>query len=114
MFSDASSKAMCAVAYWRWELDGVVHVAFIASKSRVAPVKSTTIPRLELQAALLADSIGTEHGLEITSRYFWCHSTLVLQWINNDARHYKVFVANRLGEIDELTRASEWRFVPTK
>ncbi|XP_028042636.1 uncharacterized protein LOC114252345, partial [Bombyx mandarina] len=37
-----------------------------------------------------------------------------LQWIRNDARDYKVYVANRLGEIDELTKIKEWRYVPTK
>ncbi|KAL0879437.1 hypothetical protein ABMA27_003188 [Loxostege sticticalis] len=118
VFCDASSKAMCAVAYWRWEDDGNVYVAFIASKSRVAPLKPITIPKLELQAALLAarlaDTITREHELKINERYFWCDSTTVLQWIYNDTRHYKTFVANRLGEIDDLTRASEWRYVPTK
>lgn len=117
VFSDASSKAMCAVAYWRWEHNGVIHVAFIASKSRVTPIKHVTIPKLELQAALLgarlADTIAREHTLTISERYFWCDSTTVLQWINNNTRHYKTFVANRLGEIDELTRATEWRYIPT-
>ncbi|KAL0859992.1 hypothetical protein ABMA27_010307 [Loxostege sticticalis] len=88
------------------------------SAARVAPLKPITIPKLELQAALLAarlaDTITREHELKINERYIWCDSTTVLQWIYNDTRHYKTFVANRLGEIDDLTRASKWRYVPTK
>lgn len=119
LFCDASTKAMCAVAYWRWTNKcNDVFISFIASKSRVAPVKYTSVPRLELQAALLAarlaDTIVQEHRLEIKDRFFWSDSTAVLHWIDNNERNYKTFVANRLGEIDELTRAQEWRYVPTK
>lgn len=118
IFSDASPKAMCAVAYWRWELNHNICTAFIASKCRVAPVKSVTIPRLELQAALLAarlaKTICHEHTLSVTKRVFWCDSTIVLHWLRNNTRTYKPFEANRLGEIDELTSVSEWRYIPTK
>lgn len=118
VYSDASSKAMSAVAYWHWKHNNVIHVAFIASKCRVAPVKPLTIPRLELQAALLAarlaDTIIKEHKLPVERRVFWCDSTTVLQWIRNNTRTYQVFEANRLGEIDELTHVHEWRYVPTK
>ncbi|XP_063829328.1 uncharacterized protein LOC135078710 [Ostrinia nubilalis] len=119
VFCDASSQAFCAVAYWRWiDDDSNVYVAFIASKCRVAGNKATTIPRLELQAAVLAtrlaDSITKEHRMSAERRVFWSDSTTVLHWIRNDARDYNTYVANRLGEIDELTHASEWRYVPTK
>lgn len=118
VFSDASSKSMCAVAYYRWIDKGTANVAFVAAKGRVAPLKQTTIPRLELQAALyaarLADNVSREHKLKISKRYFWCDSTTVLHWIKNDARNYKTFVAARLGEIDDLTKPTEWRYVPTK
>ncbi|XP_049886494.1 uncharacterized protein LOC126380970 [Pectinophora gossypiella] len=118
IFSDASTKAMCAVAYWRWNDNGKIYTSFIASKCRVAPVKPITVPRLELQAALLAarlaDVIQKEHKMTTSQRYFWCDSTTVLHWIGNSLRRYSTFVANRLGEIDELTRADEWRYVPTK
>ncbi|XP_028174624.1 uncharacterized protein LOC114363174 [Ostrinia furnacalis] len=89
-----------------------------ASKCRVLPVKPMTVPRAELQAAVLAarlaDTIGKEHRLVPERRFFWSDSTTVIHWIRNSTRKYKVFEANRLGEIDELTRVSEWRHVPTK
>lgn len=118
IFCDSSLKAMCAVAYWRWICNDKICVAFIASKCRVTPVKPVlTVPRAELQSALLAarlaDSLEKEHRLVAQRRFFWSDSTTVLHWIYNDARNYKTFVANRLGEIDELTRSNEWRYVPT-
>ncbi|XP_063377497.1 uncharacterized protein LOC134664680 [Cydia fagiglandana] len=117
LFSDASFKAMSAVMYWRWKSNDQICVAFVASKSRVSSVKPQTVPRLELQAALLAarlaDSIAKAHRLHVTRRYFWCDSSTVLYWIGNNTRRYKTFEANRLGEIDDLSQASEWRYVPT-
>jgi hypothetical protein len=59
VFADASSGAFGAYAYLRSEEPtGSVHVRFVAAKSRVAPLKELTIPRLELQAAVLASRQG--------------------------------------------------------
>ena len=58
-FCDASQMAFGACAYVRWKLvDGRFGVRFIAAKSRVAPLKELTIPRLELQAAVLASRLA--------------------------------------------------------
>ena len=49
VFSDASEDAFGTCAYARWQLsNGGYDVRFIAAKSRVAPLKRLTIPRLEL------------------------------------------------------------------
>ncbi|PZC72872.1 hypothetical protein B5X24_HaOG210397 [Helicoverpa armigera] len=69
VFCDASVKAFCAVAYWRWiDHDANIRVAFIASKCRVAGNKPITVPRLELQAAVLAsrlaETITNEHKMK--------------------------------------------------
>lgn len=119
IFSDASSKAYAAAIYWRFtRSDGCVLVCFVASKSRVSPLRPISIPRLELQGALLAARLATtvqrEHkDLQATKRFFWTDSSTVLQWIRSDPRDYKPYVAHRLGEIDELTKSNEWRHVPT-
>ena len=76
-----------------------------------------SIPRLELQAALtgarLADSITKELASHFHRRIFWSDSRTVLCWIRSDPRSYQVFVANRLGEIDELTDNNTWRWIAT-
>ncbi|XP_055622513.1 uncharacterized protein LOC129766083 [Toxorhynchites rutilus septentrionalis] len=55
MFSDASEKAFGSCAYLRTaDANGAVKVALMSSKSRVAPLKTQSIPRLELCGALLS------------------------------------------------------------
>ncbi|XP_058456562.1 uncharacterized protein LOC131433959 [Malaya genurostris] len=52
-FVDASENGMAAVAYLRFENTDTVECSLVTAKTRVAPLKYTTIPRLELQAALI-------------------------------------------------------------
>ena len=69
-------------------------------KARVAPTKVTTVPRLELSAAVVAArmSVMLRNELEIEDlqEHFWTDSKVVLGYINNDARRFHVFVANRV------------------
>lgn len=120
VFCDASPAAYAAVAYYRQILAHTqMHISFIACKSRAAPInKCITIPKLEMQAAViacrLADTIARESRLVINKRFFWTDSQIVLCQIMNNTRNYKVFIANRLGEIDELSQPHEWNYIPTK
>ncbi|KAJ0169291.1 hypothetical protein K1T71_015175 [Dendrolimus kikuchii] len=100
IFCDASTQAMCAVAYWRWiNKAGKIQIAFISSKCRVAPIKHTSVPRLELQAAVLgarlAETVVKEHKISPHEKYYWSDSSTVL------------------GEIDELSSATDWHYIPT-
>jgi transposase InsO family protein len=114
IFCDASESACCAVAYL---VEGD-SVHFLGSKCKVAPLKPISIPRMELQAALmgarLAETLKGQMKTKVSSCTMWSDSTTVLTWIKADPRQYNVFVANRLGEIVELTQPEEWRWVPTK
>jgi hypothetical protein len=118
IFCDASETACCAVAYMTQKTDTEISVSFIASKGKVAPLKPLSIPRLELQAALmgarLAATIKRESTCNIERAVYWTDSTTVLQWIKSDPRNHTSFVANRLGEIDELTEATQWKWVASK
>ena len=118
VFCDASSEAYACVAYFRWELEGRVQVSLVCGRTRVAPLKPITIPRLELMAALmgsrLSSTIKNEHDVLINDVVFWSDSKTVLHWIRSDPGRYKQFVANRLGEIQELTETHQWRWVPTQ
>ena len=54
VFCDASLRAYGSVVFLRRvRTDGSVELSFVVAKSRVAPLKSITLPRLELLAALI-------------------------------------------------------------
>lgn len=115
---DASEQAYATVAYWRIKkCDGSIRVVLVAAKAKVAPRRAQTIPRLELQAAVigarLADTIRKEHRFEVGQTTYWTDSSTVVHWIHHDMRRYTPFVAHRLGEIAELTHKEEWRWLPT-
>lgn len=117
VLADASEQAYSCVAYWRFTfLDSSVKLSLIGGKARLAPLKPTSIPRLELQAALIAarfaNTVITGHNVQVNQVYFWSDSTTVLSWIRSDARCFKPFVANRVGEITESTNVNSWKFVP--
>ena len=58
IFADASRDAFGACSYLRWKKSsGDYESRFMSAKSRVAPLKELTIPRLELQAAVLASRL---------------------------------------------------------
>ncbi|GFR23886.1 integrase catalytic domain-containing protein [Trichonephila clavata] len=118
-FSDASIKAYGAVSYVRLKTSNKISVHLLASKSRVAPLKSLTLPRLELMGALLAARLAKEvsrvlNGKTSTTNYFWTDSTIVLSWIQGPSSRWKVFVANRVKEIRSLTDKDSWHHCPGK
>jgi hypothetical protein len=119
IFVDASEIAFAAVIYFRFEFESHVEVAMITSKAKVAPNKVLSIPRFELQAALLgcrlAKLVDSEHRIRAPQRYFWSDSKTVLAWIlKSDPQNLKSFVAVRVGEIHDLSSSHEWNKVPTK
>ncbi|XP_055633285.1 uncharacterized protein LOC129773665 [Toxorhynchites rutilus septentrionalis] len=118
VFVDASENGYAAVAYLRFEKDGEVECALVGAKTRVAPLRFVSIPRLELQAAVigarLANGIMMSHQLKPTKQFFWTDARDVLCWLNSDHRRYNQFVAVRISEILELTEVNEWNWIPTK
>ncbi|XP_055590641.1 uncharacterized protein LOC129742723 [Uranotaenia lowii] len=117
-FVDASEAAYSGVVYARIIDEGVPKCAIIAAKTKVAPLKPLSIPRLELQAAVegsrLIQRITNALTLPVTRRYIWSDSTTVLSWLRSDSRRYHQFVSCRVGEILRTTSINEWRYVPTK
>ncbi|XP_048039585.1 uncharacterized protein LOC125264365 [Megalobrama amblycephala] len=86
-------------------------------KSRMAPLKQTTIPRMELTAAVVAvktdKMLKDELELELHESVFWTESTTVLRYIDNENLSFKTFVANRIAIIQESTRPQQWWYVNT-
>ncbi|XP_063050269.1 uncharacterized protein LOC134445113 [Engraulis encrasicolus] len=118
-FSDASESGYGCVSYLRLEnAEQEVHISFVMGKSRVAPLKQMTMPRLELTAAMLAVRVDkllrTELQLTLESSVFWTDSTAVLKYIRNENKRYKTFVANRVHTIREMTEVKQWRYIETK
>ncbi len=118
IFCDASERAYGSVAFLRMEDEtGSIHVSFVMARSRVAPRKQLTKPRLELCAALtgaqLAQLINSELTIPIDKTVLWSDSTVVLTWLQSESCRYKVFVATRITEILDLTSPQQWHYVDT-
>ena len=117
VFSDASRQAFGAYSYVRWLINnGGYKARFVASKSRVAPFKELTIPRLELQAAVLAARSGKNICEKARIRFekviYFTNSRIILAWIQSQARVYKPFVSVRVGEIQNNSDPSQWKHIP--
>lgn len=118
-FSDASTQAYSACIYTKSiTSSNKVCVHLVTAKSRVAPLKPATIPRLELCGALLAarlaEKVKQSFRLQIKTVTYWCDSTIVLGWIKSAKFHLlKPFVFNRIHEIHNLSEPTMWRHVPT-
>ena len=118
-FSDASESAYGAVCYVKLSFeDGTNQVSFLIGKSRLAPIKLITIPRLELSAAVLSfrlhEIVLRELEYSVSRVFFWSDSMTVLQYIRNTTSRFKTFVANRLAIIQELTSVNDWRHIEGK
>ena len=119
LFGDSSQEVFSAVAFLRAKVTAkdsgsTTELAFVFGKARVAPMKALTIPKLELQASLLASRLRKEVQRALTMKidklFMWTDSTTVLQWIHLIEKQ-PVFVANRVAEILELTTTDEWNYV---
>lgn len=117
-FSDASTVAYAAVVYSRViHSSGEITTSLLMAKTRVAPIKKTTLPRLELSAALLLSKllkhVATAMRVKHENTYAWSDSQITLAWIKGDPARWKTYVRNRVLEINNNTEA-KWSYVNTK
>lgn len=114
VFSDASEQGYCAAVYLKCiKSNGHCITSLVASKTKVAPLKKLTLPRLELMGALIGARLGknVRINLEVTENevYFWTDSMIVFHWIRSSANQWKQFVSNRVMEIQNLSIPENWR-----
>uniref|UniRef100_A0A182PX73 Uncharacterized protein n=1 Tax=Anopheles epiroticus TaxID=199890 RepID=A0A182PX73_9DIPT len=97
VFTDASEQAYGCAAYFRFHTKGGIHCSLVMARSKVAPLKHQSIPRLELEAALLgarlARTVCENHDIAIKDKFIHTDSEVVLSWIRSPTRDFKQFVA---------------------
>ena len=116
-FGDASPKAYGAAVYLRiTDIKGKIHTSLVMSKSRVAPLKIVTLPRLELLAAVintrLTHFVADSFKRDISRVVLWSDSTVALHWLKRPPTNWKPFVANRVSEIQSTWSPEHWRHCP--
>lgn len=117
-FCDASEKAYAAAVYLRCVFQtGQVKVNLLVAKSRVAPTRTITIPKLELCGALLLANLMAKVNSALKMQlemHAWTDSMITLAWIHGNAQRWETFVANRVSKIQGLVESKRWRHVGTK
>lgn len=118
LFCDASESAIAAVAYISVvNDDGSSDIGYLMGKSKLAPLKGHTIPRLELCGAVLATEVGEilSRHLNLDPRDFQYHtdSKVVLGYISNQTRRFHTYVSNRVERIHRVSSPKQWHFVST-
>ena len=116
MFGCSPQNVFCAVGFLHARLSSThkTEISFILGKARVAPMKTLSILKVELQAALLASRLKDDILIALTVSFsyvfMWTDNATVLQWLNSTEK-LPVLVDNPVGEILESTTIDEWRHV---
>ena len=119
IFCDGSEVAYGACAYVRWKLkSGLFKSNLVCAKSRVAPAKTISIVRLELNGAVMAKRlkvfIENEMRLTFQRTYFLTDSQVVLAMLQKVSYGFQTFSAVRIGEIQQSTQIKDWFWVDSR
>ncbi|CAG5046083.1 unnamed protein product [Parnassius apollo] len=114
-FCGASSRAYAAVAYLRVRIEsGEVNTSIIAAKTKVAPTKPQSLPRLELSGAILLaglKQIKESMNVPACQIFAWTDSTIVLPWLFGNPEKWSTYVRNRVVEILDTIGNHNWYHV---
>lgn len=117
-FCDASQRGYAAVIYLR-VVDAPADncIFLIGTKTKLAPMNAITIPRLELNAAvLLARWLGRirsvlESQINVIGTHAWSDSTIVLSWLTVPHEAFKIYVSNRVHLVHTLLPNCQWHHI---
>ena len=118
-FCDASEKAYCAVVYTSVVCEHGTSIKLWAGKSRIAPLKGLSIPRLELLACLLLSKLvnsvvnAVKVEVDVNNIYCWTDSRIALWGVRQNAKVWNVWVQNRVVEVRSNVLSDRWFYVPT-
>ena len=117
-FADASTLAYAAVVYVRAVYaDGTVSTELVVAKTKVAPLKTVSIPRLELCGAVLLSEllVAVSMALDVPKENWhgWIDSTAALGWLRNCPSRYKTYVGNRIACAADHVDPNIWDHVTT-
>lgn len=116
VFTDAAESAIGHVIYMRSvNSKNDVSVSFVVGDGKVAPKAATSMPRLELcaavNAALAAEKVIDEMDLKPNNTYFYSDSKVVLAYLNNKTSRFTNYVARRVEMIHRVTAPEQWSYV---
>ena len=109
---------MTAVSYLRTTngQTGRQQASFLIGKCKVAPIKQISVPKMELEAAVigvrLLQLIQKEMTLEFDQIFLWSDNQVVLDWIAS-IKKQNVSVSNRLQEINKISSSQQWHHIST-
>ena len=115
LFNDASTKAYGVVVYLtNYKKEPII----LTSKARVAPLKSKTLPQLELTAMHVAAHYSKYIGetlshIEIHNTYIWSDSEIALQWVVNNKNNI-LYVKNRVQDMIKTNPNCHYHHLSTK
>ena len=114
------------IRYWVWaskltwmiDEDGKVHCYLLINRSCVTPLKFVSVPSSKLTAAVLSVKTSQQLKQELdiaedisVEEFFWADSQVVLKYISNESKRFKVFVANNVQMIRNKTNLSRGNYM---